>query len=1699
MPLQSRSIFASGLRLIFLFGTLLMRASGHCSLAELYVHSAEVPCGTYCDFQSGSCLEPISTQCSDSVWTSPFRRVGEALHPGPRHSLWFQNSTQIEANATSLVRFGSANPSGFRQKEPIAISLGSGVWGYSETQLSSQTQKTCAGQLKSLARQQNRQLRVHMGAPAPPRSTSEWAGSWTGVLTSSDFASQKVMLPWSDDSYLSGRVVVTRHLINGIHFLHSTVYGFCRGPTYPAAASLTSTLLHTLTLEVVIGGRGPRLIVGDFNFASDELDAFDVWRSYGWESIQSHAARFYGWDIQPTSKNKKERDMLWLSPEALQMIASFQMEDDFTDHATLSVDLALPSVMPRCLIWPRPATIPWEQVDSGWKEAVPLPWTEGGTPEQRYAQIFAKLEQSLDGHLERDGSHSLTHLERGRGQRTAPCHDQQIPAMARPSRQGEVQLRNNMTGNAVLSWFKQLRRIQSLKQSLESNSGSKNAEVYQLEVWSSICRAKGFDGSFRDWWSWKRAYSLPDTPAVLPSAPPTLVQIGPIFETFRHCFQAFESWHLRQRARLLESKYDKTLKQLYLDLKSERKPEPDIFYEDTEYQILAIDQDSDQVHLDQPVRLGGVSHWWLDDERIEVHSIDEDICGLGSETSPSLDSMLLQRQFFSSTTELHSELLKHWTDRWNAHTLPTDEEWTRITSFFVAHIPQVQFEIAPLTLPMWRRALRRFKKNAARGVDGISAADLLNLPDWLTVHLLQLLTEIELGESEWPLQLLYGVVLSIAKIHAPHEPGHFRPVVIFGTIYRTWSSLRSRQLLAQLAPHIPDACFGFVPTCECPQLWTRLQATIELSLMVGEDCCGMSTDLKKAFNTIPRQHTWELATRLGVPKRVLTPWSGFLSKCTRAFQIGTTHSSTIMSCTGMPEGCALSVFSMVQLCFAFHEYMRVFSGACTLMTYVDNICLQASEVAQLTGAWVCLSSFFELWHMSFDPAKTYTWALTPEQRKQLRVFPFPCHGQASELGGAMNYGRRHRQGHLQQRLEDMPTLWARLKQSKAPTWQKLRALPIVFWTKALHGNDAHLLAPGHFHLLRKQALQALRLQKAGVNGYLKLLSYGNFDFDPEFFHIRRTIHQFRRLCRKEPQLCTHWHLYMRLYDGRLLDGPFSKLVALFSQLGWSVNPPMFEDADGCEFNLLELEPCVLDELLSDAWLQYVARKVNHRATMQIPNLDLHHWRQITSGLNAQDQALTASLLSGAFIDNAQKAKFDVTKTATCRSCGQPDTHAHWPGCPGLLRHHVDVTQVGELSTLPVPTRAHLLVARAPMLGQLKQALLALPDCTEEFFSTPGAGLQELFSDGSHQGHAHPYLRKSAWALLNASTGLMVSGGSLHGLLQSSDTAELTALSSALKWAVCYQCKIRCWIDSKFVVDSVVWLMKHRYVPPQWQHQHLWTQILDLLDQLHEATPEFRWIPSHVEPQKSEDPYDDWWIEWNSRVDREAARLNQAHHGQLDHLRAEMQKYIELHLPQLQSLRTFYINVAKEVNLPEPSTRPTDLNEPQPVQHLVSFTSLLDEGWLAFLETCWDARRDFPVTFFRSVIDWLTSCEVYEGPVYSVSYLEITFGLVKQSNVQFPFGSCGEWLMARPSERMIRPTLSQMLGLVRRLFSRLISLFDLSDRIVRQLDLSDCRVSTPLDGVTLRLCPTFLKSLREEVCIFTETRPIKRACDLARPM
>ena len=125
----------------------------------------------------------------------------------------------------------------------------------------------------------------------------------------------------------------------------------------------------------------------------------------------------------------------------------------------------------------------------------------------------------------------------------------------------------------------------------------------------------------------------------------------------------------------------------------------------------------------------------------------------------------------------------------------------------------------PITYQVWRRTLKQKSKRAATGPDGLSRDDLLHMPKSLTMKLLALLEAIEKDGKQWPGQMVQAFLIALAKHSEAACVNDYRPISIFPVAYRTWSSIRARQVIAHLSSLVPSTCAGSVPHKSAHDVW----------------------------------------------------------------------------------------------------------------------------------------------------------------------------------------------------------------------------------------------------------------------------------------------------------------------------------------------------------------------------------------------------------------------------------------------------------------------------------------------------------------------------------------------------------------------------------------------------------------------------------------------------------------------------------------------------------------------------------------------------------------------------------------------------------------------------------------------------------------------------------------------------------------
>ena len=889
-------------------------------------------------------------------------RFGEAQHPGPK--FWI----------------GTANPSGIVGKERQLAELPEGIWGITETHLSGVNQKAAIRKIQHEARVQGRNLQCVPGAPLPVRARSTSAGTWSGVMTLSDWTSKPVICLWPNGEHNIGRVQMVQSFYGPFSMMGATMYGWPKSPTWPNALRDTNLMFDTLVQELGLSRGGPRYIVGDFNHDLDALRGWEVLQRAGWKDAQDLAYEWWGREHCMTYRSASITDHVLLSPEMISLVADVQCWDWFADHSGIGACLEVPIVKLQQRVWPLPAEVPWDSVRyEEWRQAQHhLPDSITLNPEQRVSHWAKAYENSFDGFMDSSIGNLPTSC-RGRCQQKEPVVRAVDCPLLKPSRPGEVQIKTDFVGRAVHRWFQQLRRIQSMVHAKNADKDTPDAIEYRSSLWRAIRKAKGFEGTFEIWWR-TRPTQLAGLPEEFPSEPPTAACCQAIFEDFHTNYRNFQSWHARRRRNLITAQFQANTNKIFEVTRKEPRGGVNYLEKATLTTILGCNVAQSQIHVDLSHELQLPASFKVLEKVIPISAQDGQVLTLDGEwiLQNGIEAEIIEHA--STADKLHQQLIEFWKPRWWHDPMPKPEEWSRIINFAKAYLPPGRLDHVDISVESWMDINRRYGPRAARGPDGLSHSDLRKMPSQFQEELVNILNQCE-EETVWPEVWRTGFVHSLEKKEGASRVNEYRPVIIYSVIYRSWGSLRARRFLQHLSHLVDERQLGFMPGKEVAEIWMLLQGMVERSVQEGEELMGFVTDIKKAFESLPRDPIFEIAQHLGLPAKTMHLWKHFLDTTERRFLVRGEVSEAVFSNHGFPEGCSLSCVAMSIAGITLHSYMNEFSKRCGTISYVDNLELLARALGPLQQGVLTMQTWTEMWKLELDQEKSYIWTSEAGTRK----------------------------------------------------------------------------------------------------------------------------------------------------------------------------------------------------------------------------------------------------------------------------------------------------------------------------------------------------------------------------------------------------------------------------------------------------------------------------------------------------------------------------------------------------------------------------------------------------------------------------------------------------------------------------------------------------------------------------------------------
>ena len=1311
--------------------------------------------------------------------------------------------------------------------------------------------------------------------------------------TLSKFPTRAIPVVWKQDSYQTSRVQVTATLCHDMWITGGVVYGEPPGMAHPFAKEHTEALLQEVS-EAVTSVRGLRFVAGDWNFQIGQLEAFQYLQQHGFQDLQTVAEERWGWSPQPTCKGVTRKDFFFVSPELRDLLVDVKIiHDIWSDHSVLAgVFQGGPKhVAKHC--WKMPGPFPWPRdfVNSDFQPKVDF---EHADPSENYASLWQQVEEYAAGlsvveaNNQCDSALPLqvpkSSTGRGRTFETVPKYGSTLAGTLKKGRAGDVVPLLHGQSVKHAHWFRQLRRMQSYCRHRKVHpTDAENAHGVQL--WRSILQAKGFPNGFQQWWQTEATVLLDGAPLVIPLAPPELVTAEMLYQSFVMEVRQLEAKLNKSRRDYAVQRRKDMAMMIFQDVRKDQPDRVDVLLSNQQAVVVDICTENLCVTLSEPVSFDWTQPCVIDGKKFEIIHSESVWVYLDSIDGVQIESVISQHRFVGKLEEMFQEFETEWSQRWNRHKDTPSSQWTQIIEFAKATIPKLDIQLNPITVTDLRQEISRKKLRSATGLDGVSLSDLKSMPDAVLQACSSVLQRAE-STGDWPCQVVEGKVASLAKSDAPSKVQEFRPITIFSQLFRLWGSIRAKQILRSLDACCPAWLLGNRPGCHAMQMWMQVQWMIEVAHTTGFHIAGVSADIQKAFNHLPREVVMSVGLCVGIPMSVLQGWSGALQAITRRFQIRESLGPAVKSVTGCPEGCSMSCVWMLLINLLYHHWVSFQCPESIPLFYVDDWQVLTPKVEAAIDIMHSLEQFTCKVDLLLDKKKTYAWSTDPRCRGALKQQSVQPKMQARSLGAQMQYTKAHGAKVLHERILEVQKLWPKLRASLSPYFMKVRVLSRAAWPKGLHAIAASCLGHDSFAKLRAGAMKGIDACGSGCSSWIQLGMIESPEADPQYWSLRETLRCVRQ-CQSEQQVVMLLDLAIQQSPGIQKGGPTSALINRLRYVGWSFHQGAIVSDKLGQFSIFSTSFQEIMFRAAESWKSVVASKVSHRPCFEgLHRSDPVSTRAFLKLLPVQEQGLFRKILNGAAFTNDILYHFSESGCTTCKFSGQQDSRMHrfWV-CPAFANERANVpTSVLEaINEIP----ACLAQSGWSLLSETQESwwkyLLSLkhgpPQSLQQTW-LDDQGWVDVFTDGSCFHPTRECIRFASWSVCRAGPSLdmvesaVIATGALPGVLQSAFRAELYAVHQAISWAVRQKCKLRLWTDCQGVVNKLQKMLDGRWKPPvNARHADLWEQIQDMLVSLGPKSCVITKVAAHQAVQEAQTLLEYWAYLHNSLADRAASLSN----------------------------------------------------------------------------------------------------------------------------------------------------------------------------------------------------------------------------------
>eukprot|EP00438_Fugacium_kawagutii_P018507 Skav201480 [mRNA] locus=scaffold828:134544:137840:- [translate_table: standard] len=576
-----------------------------------------------------------------------------------------------------------------------------------------------------------------------------------------------------------------------------------------------------------------------------------------------------------------------------------------------------------------------------------------------------------------------------------------------------------------------------------------------------------------------------------------------------------------------------------------------------------------------------------------------------------------------------------------------------------------EFDVAVADPSLWHEAVSSLKASSARGIDGISAAELKALPEPLIERLAHVMSHL----ATFPPWFMVALTIPLPKVAGQVRVGQVRPITIFAQLYRTWSRVVSQQILSRFSSFLPSSITGFLRHRGPLDASMSFAFFLERSLVDAIPHSGLVLDLVKCFNTICRCSAGQAMQVLGVPGWVISMWQTSLAKMQRLWMMNRQCSETLETNNGCPEGDSMSIVAILALSYLWVKGLDHTGHSIRATCYADNWGWSVANVDTHSAALQVTCCFTESCRMKVGWEKSWTWATTVAMSKDVNetfavLLPhldLPHVTNAQDLGCVHTYRGCPKLGQFVDRLSRSHDKLLRLQHMPHDCQVKSKLVMGAAYPTAFYGVELLPLGEHHLQQMRPKVSNAFLGPNGSRNSALAIACMPGLD-DPLVFILCRVLRSARRFLLGLDSADSAIFLQIASnHTARGCDchGPAGCLAYYLSLLDWCIDEQGHVTVlDGLQLSLWTtgsktwkywLEVCRHQGFLE----RFTKRDILHGLT-----IDAIETKRLLKSQDASALTQLVNEISGAFQTAQQKQKWASDATSQCHFCDQSDSRFH---------------------------------------------------------------------------------------------------------------------------------------------------------------------------------------------------------------------------------------------------------------------------------------------------------------------------------------------------------------------------------------------------------------------------------------------------------